>query len=117
LIGLLLAGISSAVVLIAALLHGPLFALVIPLFVFVASIGMTATASFSLAMETQSHFAGSAAALLELIPFILGAVISPLVGIAGEYTAVPLGLIILTTSLMALAAYFGLVNRSAKELA
>jgi DHA1 family bicyclomycin/chloramphenicol resistance-like MFS transporter len=117
LIGLLLSGISSAAVLIAALLHGPLFSLVIPLFVFVASIGMTATASFSLAMETQSHIAGSAAALLGLIPFLLGAFISPLVGIAGEYTAVPLGLIILTTSLMALAAYFGLINRSSKDLA
>ncbi|SFL23225.1 MFS transporter, DHA1 family, bicyclomycin/chloramphenicol resistance protein [Paenibacillus sp. 1_12] len=117
LIGLLLAGASSAAVLIAALVHGPLFALVIPLFFFVASIGMTATASFSLAMEHQSHIAGSAAALLGLIPFILGAVVSPLVGIAGEHTAVPLGVIILLTSLIALLAYLGLVKRSSKELA
>lgn len=115
--GLLLAGCSSAAVLIAALVHGPLWALVIPLFFFVASIGMTATASFSLAMEHQSHVAGSAAALLGLIPFILGAVVSPLVGIAGEHTAVPLGVIILSTSVVALLAYLGLVRRPRKELA
>ncbi|WP_240418815.1 multidrug effflux MFS transporter [Paenibacillus periandrae] len=115
--GLLLAGCSSAAVLIAALVHAPLWALVIPLFFFVASIGMTATASFSLAMEHQSHVAGSAAALLGLIPFILGAVVSPLVGIAGEHTAVPLGVIILSTSVMALLAYLGLVRRPRKELA
>jgi DHA1 family bicyclomycin/chloramphenicol resistance-like MFS transporter len=115
--GLLLAGCSSAAVLLAALVHGPLWALVIPLFFFVASIGMTATASFSLAMEHQSHVAGSAAALLGLIPFILGAVVSPLVGIAGEHTAVPLGVIILSTSVIALLAYLGLVRRPRKELA
>ncbi|MCU6794518.1 multidrug effflux MFS transporter [Paenibacillus sp. WQ 127069] len=115
--GLLLAGCSSAAVLLAALVHGPLWALVIPLFFFVASIGMTATASFSLAMEHQSHVAGSAAALLGLIPFILGAVVSPLVGIAGEHTAVPLGVIILSTSVIALLAYLGLVRRPRKERA
>jgi DHA1 family bicyclomycin/chloramphenicol resistance-like MFS transporter len=115
LIGLLLAGFSSFAVLAVAIFHGPLYALVIPLFVFVAAIGMTATASFSLAMEAQSHIAGSAAALLGLIPFLLGALTSPLVGIAGEHTAVPLGVIILSTSVLALAAYLGLIKRSDKQ--
>jgi DHA1 family bicyclomycin/chloramphenicol resistance-like MFS transporter len=45
-------------------------------------------------MESQSHIAGSVSALLGLIPFLLGLLISPLVGIAGEYTAVPLGVIV-----------------------
>ncbi|MNV91991.1 hypothetical protein D3C71_1865380 [compost metagenome] len=56
--------------------------------------------------------AGSAAALLGVIPFLLGAVVSPLVGIAGEDTAVPLGVIILLTSAAAMLAYFFLVRRS-----
>jgi DHA1 family bicyclomycin/chloramphenicol resistance-like MFS transporter len=55
--------------------------------------------------------AGSAAALLGFIPFLLGAVVSPLVGIAGENTAVPLGIIILFTSALALLSYFLLVRR------
>ncbi|SDD56623.1 MFS transporter, DHA1 family, bicyclomycin/chloramphenicol resistance protein [Paenibacillus sp. UNCCL117] len=109
-IGLLLSVAASFTVLLVVLFQGPLFALVIPLFFFVASIGMTATASFSLAMETQSRLAGSAAALLGLIPFLLGAVTSPLVGIAGEDTAVPLGIIILATSVLALLSYLGLAR-------
>jgi DHA1 family bicyclomycin/chloramphenicol resistance-like MFS transporter len=116
LMGLLLSCASSLAVLTVVLLEGPLFSLVIPLFFFVASIGMTATASFSLAMEHQGHIAGSASALLGLLPFLLGAVTSPLVGIAGEHTAVPLGIIILSTSLLALIAYFALAKKSEKEL-
>ncbi|WP_025688319.1 multidrug effflux MFS transporter [Paenibacillus zanthoxyli] len=110
--GLLLSGASSLAALIVILLNGPLLALVIPLFFFVASIGTTSTASFSLAMESQSQRAGSASALLGLLPFLLGACTSPLVGIAGEYTAVPMGVIILSTSLLALLAYFGLAHKS-----
>ncbi|BCG60756.1 multidrug effflux MFS transporter [Paenibacillus sp. URB8-2] len=110
--GLLLSGASSLAALIVILLNGPLLALVIPLFFFVASIGITSTASFSLAMESQSHMAGSASALLGLLPFLLGAFTSPLVGIAGEYTAVPMGVIILSTSLLAILAYFGLAHKS-----
>src|SRR5690606_9688126 len=79
LVGLWLASLASIVVLVAAIAHAPLYALVIPLFVFVGSIGITSTAAFPLAMESQARMAGSAAALLGVIPFLLGAVISPLV--------------------------------------
>ncbi|AZN41410.1 Bcr/CflA family multidrug efflux MFS transporter [Paenibacillus albus] len=106
LFGLLLACLASVAVIIVAVVHGPLFTLVIPLFCFVAAIGITSTAAFPLAMESQKHMAGSAAALLGVIPFLLGAVVSPLVGIAGEDTAVPLGVIILFTSVAAMLAYF-----------
>ncbi|MBB3113900.1 DHA1 family bicyclomycin/chloramphenicol resistance-like MFS transporter [Paenibacillus phyllosphaerae] len=111
LIGLLLACTSSLTALIVILLKGPLLALVIPLFFFVASIGMTATASFVLAMGSQSSRAGSAAALLGLLPFVIGACTSPLVGVAGENSAVPMGVIILSTSLLALLAFFGLARK------
>ncbi|MFC4807674.1 multidrug effflux MFS transporter [Paenibacillus sp. GCM10023250] len=110
--GLLLSAAASLTALTVILLHGPLFALVAPLFCFVASIGITSTASFSLAMESQSHMAGSASALLGLLPFVLGAVTSPLVGVAGEYSAVPMGVIIVSTSVLALLAYYGLAQKN-----
>ncbi|WP_135553741.1 multidrug effflux MFS transporter [Paenibacillus cymbidii] len=112
LLGLSLSGAASLAVLAVAIAHGPLYALVIPLFFFVAAIGITSTAAFPLAMESQGDMAGSAAALLGVIPFLLGAVVTPLVGIAGEHTAVPLGVIILMTSAIAMAAYFWLVRSS-----
>jgi DHA1 family bicyclomycin/chloramphenicol resistance-like MFS transporter len=110
LFGLWLALLASAAVLVVAIVHGPLYALVIPLFIFVGAIGMTSTAAFPLAMESQAHIAGSAAALLGVVPFLLGAVVAPLVGIAGEDTAVPLGVIILSSSAAAMLAYFFLVR-------
>ncbi|MFC4600030.1 multidrug effflux MFS transporter [Cohnella hongkongensis] len=105
-VGLCLALLSSAAVLAAALVHGPLFTLVVPLFFFVGAIGITSTAAFPLAMEGQANMAGSAAALLGIVPFLLGAVTAPLVGVAGEDTAVPLGVIILVSSASAILAYF-----------
>ncbi|MNK74805.1 Bicyclomycin resistance protein [compost metagenome] len=115
LFGLWIALLASVAVLVVAIVHGPLFTLVIPLFFFVAAIGITSTAAFPLAMESQAHMAGSAAALLGVIPFLLGAIVAPLVGIAGENTAVPLGLIILATSTAAMLAYFVLVRKVPRE--
>jgi len=109
--GLWLALAASVAALIVALAHGPLYALVIPLFFFVCSIGITSTAAFPLAMESQAKSAGSAAALLGVVPFLLGALVAPLVGIAGEDTAVPLGLTLLGTSIVAIITYFVLVRK------
>lgn len=116
LFGLWLAAAASIAVLLVAIFHGPLYALVIPLVFFVVAIGITSTAAFPLAMESQGHMAGSAAALMGVIPFLLGAVVSPLVGIAGEGTAVPLGIIILVTSAAAVLSYFLLVKKGSKGL-
>jgi DHA1 family bicyclomycin/chloramphenicol resistance-like MFS transporter len=114
LFGLWLALLASIAVIVVASVHGPLFALVVPLFLFVASIGITSTAAFPLAMERQAHNAGSAAALLGVIPFVLGAVVAPLVGIAGEDTAVPLGILLFISSAAAILAYFLLVRSDRK---
>lgn len=111
-IGLFVSNISGVILLIALLLKAPLLAVVIPIFFLVASIGIIATTSFSLAMETQGHIAGSASALLGLLPFVLGSLTAPLVGIAGEHTAIPMGIVIFLASFMALLSYYGLVRKA-----
>ncbi|WP_205650984.1 hypothetical protein [Ectobacillus funiculus] len=63
-------------------------------------------------METQGHIAGSASALLGLLPFVLGSLAAPLVGIAGEHTAVPMGVVIFSASFLALVSYYGLVRKT-----
>lgn len=113
--GLFISVTSGVLLLIAVLLHGPLFTIVVPIFFFVASIGIISTSSFSLAMESQGHIAGSASALLGLLPFILGSITAPLVGIAGEETAIPMGVIIFGTSIIALLSYYGLARRKGME--
>lgn len=112
LIGLALAFIAGTMVLIEVFLNGPLIMLVIPLFFLNAAIGITGPMSFTLAMESQGHIAGSAAALLGVMPTLLGAVTAPLVGIAGEYSAVPFGVIIFTTSLLSIIAYVALTKNA-----
>lgn len=104
-IGLFMAITSGAFLLIAVLLNGPLITLVVPIFFFVASIGVISTSSFSLAMESQGHIAGSASALLGLLPFVLGSMTAPLVGIAGEGTAVPMGVIMFVSAFIAVLSY------------
>ena len=109
-IGLFISITAGFSLFLAVLLNGPLISLVIPLFFFVGSIGVISTSSFSLAMEKQGHIAGSASALLGLLPFVLGAITAPLVGVAGEETAVPMGAIIFTASLLAVLSYLGLAR-------
>jgi DHA1 family bicyclomycin/chloramphenicol resistance-like MFS transporter len=102
----------TTVLLIALILKAPLLAVVIPIFFLVSSLGVIATTSFSLAMETQGHIAGSASALLGLLPFVLGSLAAPLVGIAGEHTAVPMGVVIFSASFLALVSYYGLARKA-----
>nr|WP_263327232.1 multidrug effflux MFS transporter [Neobacillus sp. Marseille-Q6967] len=111
-LGLFISNLSGIVLLIALLVKAPLLAVAIPIFFLVSSIGIISTSSFSLAMESQGHIAGSASALLGLLPFVLGSLTAPLVGIAGEYTAIPMGIVIFSASFLALLSYFGLVHKA-----
>ncbi|WP_419888417.1 Bcr/CflA family multidrug efflux MFS transporter [Neobacillus niacini] len=113
-IGLFTANIAGAVLLAALLLKAPLIAVAIPIFLFIGSLAVISSTSFTLAMEKQGHIAGSASALLGLLPFVLGSLTSPLVGIAGEYSAIPMGVIMLATSFIALLIYFGVVRKAFK---
>jgi DHA1 family bicyclomycin/chloramphenicol resistance-like MFS transporter len=86
--------------------------LFIAIFLFAAAIGIIGPVSFTLAMESQGHIAGSAAAVLGTLQFALGAVTSPLVGIAGVNSAVPFGITIFMTTILAVISYVILVRRS-----
>lgn len=115
-IGLFMSISSGTLLLVAVLLNGPLLTIVVPIFFFVASIGVISTSSFSLAMESQGHIAGSASALLGLLPFVLGSMTAPLVGIAGEETAIPMGVIIFFAALTAVLSYVWLVRGTKADL-
>ncbi|WP_411831676.1 multidrug effflux MFS transporter [Paenibacillus dokdonensis] len=110
LIGLIIAFISSAATLFIVLVHGALSAMFISIFLFALSIGIIGPISFTLAMESQGHIAGSASAVLGTLQFALGAVTSPLVGMAGENSAIPFGIVIFSTSLLSVIAYIVLIK-------
>ncbi len=104
--GLITSTTAGAFLLIMTIFEGPLLSIVLPVFIFVSCIGIIGTTSFALAMEKQGHQAGSASALLGLLPFLLGAASAPLVGVAGEETAVPMGAIMFLSSVLALLSYY-----------
>ncbi|MFI7386710.1 multidrug effflux MFS transporter [Streptomyces sp. NPDC049813] len=78
------------------------------LFVLMASMGLATPNTNALALLRTPHAAGSASALLGTSSFLIGAVASPLVGIAGEHTAVPMALVQLACGLAAALAFLAL---------
>ncbi|MYW19231.1 Bcr/CflA family efflux MFS transporter [Streptomyces sp. SID2955] len=78
------------------------------LFVLMSAMGITLPNAQSLALLRTRHAAGSASALLGTTSFLVGAVASPLVGIAGEHTAVPMAVVQLAGALVAAACFVGM---------
>lgn len=104
-VGLVVASIASLGILAVAIADGPLFALLAPMFVLLASMGLVIPNGTALALAHQGHAAGSASALLGLGQFLLGAAVVPLVGVAGNQTAVPMGVTIAVCALGALVVH------------
>lgn len=105
---------ATSVLLVMTIIQGPLASLVIPIFIYMTTMGMILTSSFTLAMEKQGHRAGSASALLGLLPLLIGSFVSPLVGI-NESTAVPMGAILFLTSLIGAIAFFTLTKQRKQQ--
>ncbi|KTR60138.1 MFS transporter [Exiguobacterium indicum] len=110
-ISLTIVASASIVLFLALTLTEQLIFVMIPLFFVVSSVGLISTLGFTLAMQNYGATAGSASALLGLLPMLVGSLVSPLVGIMGEQSAVPMGLIIMTLDCLALILYYGLIVR------
>ncbi len=104
---------ATAVVLTTAVLQGPLVLLVVPIFVYMACMGMILTGSFALAMEGQENRAGSASSLLGALPMIIGAAVAPLVGL-DETTAIPMGALLFGSAALGLLVMLTLTRPPAR---
>ncbi|GHH34102.1 Bcr/CflA family multidrug efflux MFS transporter [Streptomyces candidus] len=78
------------------------------LFVLMSAMGLIMPSTNTQALMRTPHAAGSASALLGTSSFLVGAVASPLVGIAGEATAVPMAVVQLVCALLAVGCFLGL---------
>ncbi|MER5514579.1 multidrug effflux MFS transporter [Streptomyces sp. NPDC002763] len=101
---------STALLLMSTGVFGPvgLAPVATALFVLMSAMGFALPNAQSLALLRTRHTAGSASALLGTSSFLVGAVASPLVGIAGERTAVPMAIVQLAGTLVALACFVGM---------
>ncbi|WP_327323239.1 multidrug effflux MFS transporter [Streptomyces sp. NBC_01210] len=82
-----------------------LFPVASGLFVLMSAMGLAMPNTNALALMRTPHAAGSASALIGTASFLIGAVASPLVGIAGEATAVPMAVVQLASALAALGCF------------
>jgi DHA1 family bicyclomycin/chloramphenicol resistance-like MFS transporter len=83
--------------------------LIAALVVMVCAVGLIFPTANALAMADYPDLAGTASSLQGLSQFVFGAIAAPLVGIAGEQSAVPLGIVATAVSLCATASFAGLV--------
>lgn len=113
--GLLLCTFGGVLLLITLLAGGGLLPILLCLFAVVSSVGLVSTTSFSLAMQDQGETAGSASALLGLLPLLLGSCAAPLVGLGGSDSAVPMALVIAAAGILSVLSYLLLCRRTVRS--
>jgi MFS transporter, DHA1 family, multidrug resistance protein len=107
--GVALLAIGGLALLVVVLIGIGLAGMLPALFVVVASLGLIAPNATALALA-DTKMAGSAAALLGVLQFSIGALAAPLVGLAGTATAAPMAAAIATFGIATLVT-FGLFCR------
>ena len=84
--------------------HAPLEDLLVPLFGFVAALGMMRPNATALALERHQASAGTASAYLGSLQFTLGAVFAPLAGLGGQGATIPTGIVIALLCVLAIGS-------------
>lgn len=108
-LGLALNLFGALCVLAVVLSGGGLVLLVSSLFCMVASIGMVFPSSAAITLADYPDKAGAAASLVGLLQYVCGGIAAPLVGLAGEGTAVPLGVVAASASLLGVLIFAGVI--------
>ncbi|MFJ3473411.1 multidrug effflux MFS transporter [Microbacterium maritypicum] len=94
--------VATAALIALVLTGAPAITYVGPIFFAVASVGFVLGNATALALGAVPRAAGSASAVLGAAQFALAAVVSPLVVIAGEDTALPLAITMFVAAVIAL---------------
>ncbi|MGV2875512.1 multidrug effflux MFS transporter [Macrococcus capreoli] len=93
--------IGMIVTCLVLVMHLPMWCLWISFFLLITPVSMIGTTGFSIAMQVQKQGAGSASSILGLMQFLVGGLLSPLVGVMGETSAVPFMVIIFVCTMLA----------------
>jgi DHA1 family bicyclomycin/chloramphenicol resistance-like MFS transporter len=106
--------LAAALLFTAALIGTPLVLFLPACAVLTASMGLINPNLTALALGQVRDLAGTGSALLGTCQFGIAAIVAPLVGLAGEHSAVPFGVCVLVLGAGTGAAYLFLVRRRAK---
>lgn len=114
--GLGILGAGGVMLLVIALTGAvTAFTLIPALFLVPVGMGLVFGPGTSLVITDVRHSAGTALALLGCAQFIVGGITAPLAGIAGEFSILPLAVIVTVCGAGAILALLG-IRRSAPEL-
>jgi DHA1 family bicyclomycin/chloramphenicol resistance-like MFS transporter len=102
-VGLAAATVAAAVLLVAVLTGASLVAVLAPLFVVVATRGLVSSNATVLGVQ-QAPAAGSASAILGALMFAGGVLVTPLMALGGEGTALPMVAVVAGGAIAALLA-------------
>ena len=103
--------IGSLLFLIAMIFEWSLIPVTTILFFTVCTVSLFGSASFSMAMTNYGKMAGSASAILGFASMFAAGIVSPLVGIGGDHTGVPMGITMLVCAVLSLLCLYGLVEK------
>lgn len=106
---LLIPLIGSVFLLAGFLLEAPIWYTIPVLFITIIPLSVLGAASVALALSKEGKVSGSASALLGFFSMILGGVAMPLAGIAGDHTAVPMGILMLTGYALAVLTFYRVI--------
>ena len=100
---------GSILLLAGFCLSAPLAVILVVLFLTIVPLSVMGAASISLALSRQGKNAGSASALIGCFSMLLGACMMPVVGIAGDHTALPMGIVMLSCYGLGTAVFYGMI--------
>ena len=103
--------IGSLLFLVAMIFEWSLIPVTTILFFTVCTVSLFGSASFSMAMTNYGKMAGSASAILGFASMFSAGIVSPLVGIGGDHTGIPMGITMLVCAVLSLLCLYGLVEK------
>ena len=68
-------------------------------------MGAVNTAGFSIVIESRRGGAGAASGIFGVMTFIFGAITTPLMGIMGENSMIPLGISVFVCTILAIVVF------------
>ena len=98
--------VASFFLLAGIIVKAPIWYTIPVLFVTIVPLSVMGAASVSLALSRCGENAGSGSALIGFFSMILGGVMMPVVGIAGDQTALPMGIIMVVCYVLAVIMFY-----------
>ncbi|TFC83702.1 Bcr/CflA family efflux MFS transporter [Cryobacterium sinapicolor] len=102
--------ITASAIVLLDLAGAGLWGTLVPLWFFIAAFGFTMPSVQVIALNAHAHEAGTAASLLGAANFGVAGLISPIVGVLGVGTAVPMGAVMGVTAVVSILALWLVVR-------